>query len=231
MADAYAPLDTPVGPLLVAFNHEGISLVVPSPDDAELERAFQAAFGRLPRRVPAPPPSLARAVLRHVDGTARPSGLRFDLRRLTEFDRAVLLTLLEIPRGEVRSYAWVAREIGRPRATRAVGSANARNPIAVLIPCHRLIRSDGAIHKYLYGSDMKRALLAYEGADPDRIERLSRLGVRFFGSDTTRIFCFPTCRHARRTTDRHLVRFASAPQAAEAGYRPCNVCRPAARAS
>jgi O-6-methylguanine DNA methyltransferase len=157
--------------------------------------------------------------------------LRFDLRELTDFERAVLLKTLEIPRGEVRTYGWVAREIGHPRAVRAVGSALRRNPVPILIPCHRVIRSDG-LGNYAGGApERKRAILSFEGADPDWVEALARRGVHFTGSRTTGIFCVPTCRNARRTREQNLVSFQSEQEAAEAGFRPCRVCRPAVLAS
>ena len=76
------------------------------------------------------------------------------------------------------------------------------------------------------GPEAKREVLAVEGVDADELERLASAGVRYFGSDTTRIFCFPSCRHARRVTPRHLVRFRSAEDARAEGYRACKVCRP-----
>ena len=98
----------------------------------------------------------------------------------------------------------------------------------LIVPCHRVVRSDGLIGQYsLGGPENKRTILADEGADPDELESLARAGVRFFGSDTTHIYCMPTCRDARRVTGRHLVRFPSAKAASAAGYRPCLHCRPA----
>src|SRR5262249_39660482 len=151
-----------------------------------------------------PPEALAAALEQQLRGGSPRSGrgrtLAFDLRGLSEFERAVLLKALEIPRGEVRPYAWVAREIGHPKAVRAVGTALAHNPLPLLIPCHRVVRSDGRIGDYgLGGSGAKRTVLAAEGVDPEALEGLARAGVRFWGSETTHIYCFPTCRHARRT--------------------------------
>ena len=84
--------------------------------------------------------------------------------RGTEFQVKVWRKLTEIPYGEVRSYKWVAEQVGRPRAYRAVGNAVASNPIAIIIPCHRVIRSDGSIGGYGYGIGMKKKLLQLEGA-------------------------------------------------------------------
>jgi O-6-methylguanine DNA methyltransferase len=172
------------------------------------------------------PPALERMVRRQLGGERVPN-LPIDLDMLTEFERAVLRKTMEIPWGEVRPYAWVAREIGRPRAVRAVGSALASNPVPFVIPCHRVVRADGRIGEYGAGGPRaKRAVLAAEGVDAAELERLADHGVRYLGSDTTRIFCFPTCRHARRVTTHHEVRFRSGDDAAAAGYRPCKVCRP-----
>jgi len=153
---------------------------------------------------------------------------RYDLSEQTAFERDVLLKTAQIPRGEVRTYSWVAREIGRPAAVRAVGTALANNPIPVLIPCHRVIRTDGIIGNYgAGGTEAKREILAAEGVDPAEMERLARARVRFFGSRTTHIFCLPTCRHARRVQPRYQLEFHSEREARSKGYRPCKVCRPA----
>ncbi len=135
-----------------------------------------------------------------------------------------------IPRGEMRSYGWIAKELGRSGAVRAVGSALNRNPIPVLIPCHRVGRSDGTIGAYAYGPEMKRALLGSEGLDAGELDERAARGVRLVGSDTTHIFCVPTCRNAKRITGRHRVEFHSQASAETSGYRPCKVCRPAAAA-
>lgn len=80
----------------------------------------------------------------------------------TAFQLSVWQTLLQIPAGETRSYAEIATAVGKPDAVRAAGAANGANPVAVLIPCHRVIRSDGGLGGYAYGLDRKRRLLALE---------------------------------------------------------------------
>jgi methylated-DNA-[protein]-cysteine S-methyltransferase len=87
---------------------------------------------------------------------------------ITEFERRVYRAVLKIPEGELRSYKWVARRIGRPKAFRAVGNALKRNNRAPAIPCHRVVRSDGSIGGYSKGLKLKRALLRSEGIDTDR---------------------------------------------------------------
>ena len=226
VGDAYGRLDTPIGPAFIAYNARGVSVVMLRVSADEFETAFRARFARPIRRATKIPATLVTQLTRHLRGVGR-SALRFDLRGLSEFERAVLRKALDIPRGEVRPYAWIAREIGRPRAVRAVGTVLAQNPIPVLIPCHRVVRSDGSIGNYGYGSETKRAVLAAEGVDVKTLETLARSGVHYYGSDTTHIYCFPSCRHARRVTDTHLALFHSHAEAAAAGYRPCKVCRPA----
>lgn len=225
LADAFFSHETPLGMVFVAYNDQGISAVMLASDRARFESAFRARFGRAAYLAAEPPVALVGAVRRYLAGD-KGAGLRFDLRGQTDFERAVLEKALEIPRGEVRPYAWIAREIGRPGAVRAVGSALGQNPIPLLIPCHRVVRSDGHIGNYALGSDTKRAVLAAEGVDPEGLERLADSGVRYYGSDTTHIFCYPTCRHARQITERHRVAFGSFGEAVEAGYRSCKVCRP-----
>jgi hypothetical protein len=110
---------------------------------------------------------------------------------------------------------------------RAVGSALANNPVPLFIPCHRVVRSDGMIGNYgLGGPANKRAILEWEGVNPDEVEDLARSGIRYIGTDTTKIYCFPTCRHARRITAPRRRPFRSEREAAAAGFRPCSVCRP-----
>jgi O-6-methylguanine DNA methyltransferase len=226
LADDYAVINTPLGPLRVAWNAKGVSAVDGSPDDRAFEQAFLARTGRRAARAEALPPRLASAVDRRLGGDRR-ARIDLDLRGSTEFEQAVWRKALEIPRGQVRPYGWIAAEIGRPKAVRAVGTALGHNPIPLIVPCHRVVRTDGHIGQYsLGGPANKRTILAAEGADPDGLEDLARRGIRFVGSDTTRIYCLPTCHQARRVTPTHKVRFRSAAESEEAGYRACKVCRP-----
>jgi O-6-methylguanine DNA methyltransferase len=202
VGDRYAELETVLGTFFVSWNRAGVT-----------------AAGR--KR-----PSHGEKV------ENLPGRLRFDLSGLTEFEQAVLRKTLEIPLGEVRTYSWVAREIGRPLAVRAVGTALANNPIPILIPCHRVVRSDGVIGNYgAGGPEAKFKILDHEGARPDRLLELARRRTRFVGSRTTRIFCLPSCHAARRIQPENEVPFADEAVARSAGYRPCLHCRPATLAS
>ncbi|HXG40024.1 MAG TPA: methylated-DNA--[protein]-cysteine S-methyltransferase, partial [Candidatus Limnocylindrales bacterium] len=186
LADAYARFDSPIGPVAVAWNGRGVSAVVRASGAGGVARSLEAEVGRRVVGPAEPPPSLARRIAARLAGDRRVR-LPVDLRSRSPFDQAVLRKALEIPSGEVRPYAWIATEIGRPRAVRAVGSALRRNPVPLLVPCHRVVRSDGRIGEYsLGGPETKRALLSHEGVDVTELERLALAGVRFVGSRTTR---------------------------------------------
>jgi O-6-methylguanine DNA methyltransferase len=219
-------VDGPVGPLFVAFTDRGISYVCPTSwvgDEADrfLDH-YRTRFGRPLRPATRAPAGLSGA-LREGRGT----GLQYDLRSVGEFDRAVLAKTLEIPRGEVRPYAWIAREIGHPAAVRAAGSALGRNPVPILIPCHRVVRSDGATGNYGFGPQLKVDLLQVEQVNLDETRALGRRGVHYLASDTTGIFCYPSCMHARRITAAHRVELRTVTSATTAGYWACRHCRPA----
>lgn len=227
LADGYDRVATPIGDVFVAWNGRGISFLGRARSEAAFEAEARAALGRPLAPAPLPTP-LRRRLERRLAGDERAS-VPLDLRGRSAFEQAVLLKALEIPPGEVRPYGWIAAEIGRPKAVRAVGSALARNPIPLVVPCHRVVRSDGHIGAYSMGGPAtKRRLLRAEGADPDALETLARAGIRYLGSRTTRIFCLPTCRLARRIAPRHQLRLRSFEEAREAGLRPCQVCRPKA---
>lgn len=226
LADRYAYIDSPIGPLVVAWNGLGVSAVEAAVDDAGFEASHEARTRRRTIRAERLPDALERAIRRRLAGDRRVR-IDLDLRGHTDFERDVWQKALEIPRGEVRPYGWVAAEIGRPKAVRAVGTALGHNPVPLIVPCHRVVRSDGMIGRYsLGGPHNKRTILAAEGLDPDRLESEARAGVRFVGSDTTGAVCLPTCHNAKRITPAHRVPFRSLAAAMATGYRPCRVCRP-----
>ena len=142
-----------------------------------------------------------------------------DLSAVAPFQRDVLETARRIPFGEVRSYAWIARQIGHSQAVRAVGTALGRNPVPLLVPCHRVLRSDGGVGGYLFGTRVKDGLLALERSTPV-----------LQGCTTTRIVCRVGCVHGRHMSPENRVIFASVADARAVGYRPCKVCRPLADA-
>ncbi len=164
--DEYVLVDGPVGPLFVAFGDRGLTRVAPAglTDLAreDFERQYELRLGHRPRPAELAPPGLPAAL-----DSGSPRGLAVDLDGLSAFARAVLAVTAEIPFGQVRPYAWVARQVGRSGAVRAVGSALARNPLPVVIPCHRVVRSDGRVGEYAFGAGVKRALLEREGVELD----------------------------------------------------------------
>lgn len=159
---AYAVVPCPLGRLLVAATPRGVCRISLGADaaalEAELAAEFPAAHIRKDRT------GLERwvaAILRHLDGREPHLDLPLDI-RATAFQRRVWQELRHIPYGETRSYAEVARRIGRPTATRAVARACATNPAVLVIPCHRVVREDGDLGGYRWGVERKRTLLETE---------------------------------------------------------------------
>ncbi len=226
LVDRMAPFPSPIGTLWIAWNGRGVAEVELAADGTEALGRHEARSGRRTLSAGALPAALADAVARRLAGERRVR-IPLDLRGRTAFEVAVWSKALEIPPGEVRPYGWIAAEIGRPKAVRAVGTALGHNPVPLIVPCHRVVRTDGTIGQYsLGGPANKRAILEAEGVDPEALEGAARRGERLSGSRTTRIVCWPTCRHARRTQQRYRVTFRSMRAAADAGYRPCRICRP-----
>ncbi len=222
LADRVARMDSVIGPLYVAWNGLGVSAV----ESADFALTHQERTGRPAIPTDRLPDRLARAIDRRLGGDRRVR-IDLDLRGHSEFERDVWTKALDIPRGEVRPYGWVAAEIGRPKAVRAVGTALSHNPVPLIVPCHRVVRTDGSIGQYsLGGPENKRTILASEGLDPDEMEDAARRGERLIGCASTHIVCWPTCRTGRHMLARNRRPFRSLADAAEAGYRPCKVCRP-----
>jgi AraC family transcriptional regulator of adaptative response/methylated-DNA-[protein]-cysteine methyltransferase len=147
---------TPLGTVLVARGEAGVRAVLLGSSAAEAERELRASHpGAFITRDPE-----LRAV---AAGILESPAVELDLRG-TPFQLDVWRRLLEIPRGETLTYTQLAAELGRPKAVRAVGAACGSNRIGVLVPCHRVIASDGSLAGYRWGLDRKRALLAYEAS-------------------------------------------------------------------
>ena len=134
---------------------------MPTADEGEFLTAHAARVGRV--AYPGDLPSRLAAQLQRAFESGRLGKLPVDLRVLTQFQRRVLEVTATIPPGEVRPYGWVAREMANRGAVRAVGTALARNPVPIAIPCHRVVKSDGSIGNYAFGAAMKRSLLEHEG--------------------------------------------------------------------
>lgn len=225
ITDKYDVIDTDFGPAHVAFTPKGISAVkLDVEEDGAFESYYADRLGR-PTVRGSLPDSYADAVRRAIKGEKNTQP-PVTLEGLTEFEKTVLEHLARIPTGEVRPYAWLAREVGRPKAIRAVGTVMARNPVPFLMPCHRLVPSTGGVGNYYYGPEMKWTLLEREGIPRENLANWKQRGVRFIGSRTTGIYCYPTCRDARRVQPQHRLEFSSTEDAANGGCRPCKHCRP-----
>jgi len=156
---AWAVIETSLGALLVAASDKGVCRLAFNVGREDLEALFPHAtlveggegFAKLFAQVVAA-----------VETPSESPDIPLDVRG-TAFQEAVWQALRRIPVGETRSYAQIAAAIGHPKATRAAGSANGANRVAVLIPCHRVIRGDGALGGYAWGLEIKRELLAREG--------------------------------------------------------------------
>jgi O-6-methylguanine DNA methyltransferase len=214
--------DSPLGEVYVGVSERGVRLVGRAASPEGFARRYRERFGRLlswgtderTRR-------LAERVAAALAGEK--VEVPADFSGTTPFQRRVLEVVKGIPRGEVRPYAWVAREAGSPKASRAVGTVMANNPVPLLVPCHRVVRNDGTTGQYAFGAEEKVGLLEGEGVPVDELA-----GTPYLATATTGIFCHATCRNARRIKPENRQRFRSAEAATSAGFRPCEVCRPVA---
>jgi AraC family transcriptional regulator, regulatory protein of adaptative response / methylated-DNA-[protein]-cysteine methyltransferase len=155
----YAIVETTLGSMLLAATTKGICRLSFDEDEAELHRRFPKATIEPGGAGMA---DLVRSAVAAIDDPAHMPALPLDVAG-TLFQQAVWRELMRIPPGETRSYAQIAAAVGKPNAVRATGSANGANNVAVLIPCHRVVRSDGTLGGYAYGLARKLALLNREG--------------------------------------------------------------------
>lgn len=165
---SYRRLDTPVGELLLAATERGLVRVAYAREDHDA--VLRQLAERISPRIllaPARLDAAARELDDYFAGTRTTFDLPLDLQLSAGFRRDVLEGLRGLAYGTTASYATVARIVGNPKAVRAVGTACATNPLPLVVPCHRVVRSDGTPGNYLGGADVKRTLLQLEGAEKD----------------------------------------------------------------
>jgi methylated-DNA-[protein]-cysteine S-methyltransferase len=160
---SYRTVESPLGSLLLAATGKGLVRVAFSGEDHEsvlsrLASHISPRILRAPRRLD----ETARQLDQYFAGKRRAFDVPLDLRLAHGFRRSVLLRLREIPYGKTQSYTAVARAAGNPSAVRAAASACSHNPLPLVVPCHRVVRSDGTPGEYLGGPGAKRALLSME---------------------------------------------------------------------
>ncbi len=161
-------IQTPLGRLFVGFKEHRIAYIGID-TGAPLDEVRERVEARLRRPVViGETPAWLSETLDRFFRTWRVDDASVDLEDLTPFEQAALRAAAQIPPGEVRSYAWVASQIGKPRAARAVGQVMARNPLPLLLPCHRVVDSSGHLHNYGYGVEMKARILRMEGYRAER---------------------------------------------------------------
>ena len=168
----YDLLPSPLGPLWVAISPKGVAAIHygAEPSPAELRRLVRV-YG--PGIVPDHKRSsgLARELDQYFNGTRREFDIEYDLSGLTPFQTRVLNATAKIPFGSVSTYGAIAKRAGNQKASRAAGGALNQNPIPIIVPCHRVVGSNGALVGYAGGLDVKRRLLGIEGADMARQDR------------------------------------------------------------
>jgi methylated-DNA-[protein]-cysteine S-methyltransferase len=161
----FRTVDSPIGPLLLAATESGLLRVAFAREDHD--RVLESLAARVSPRILHAPRRLdepARELDEYFAGRRRSFALPIDLRLASGFRREVLEHLPAIAYGRTATYAELAQASGRPKAVRAVGSACATNPLPLVVPCHRVLRTDGTLGGYLGGLDAKRALLALEAS-------------------------------------------------------------------
>ncbi len=162
---AYAIVDSPFGPLLVAATRRGVVRIgLPNQDRDELLEDLAARISPRVLEAPGRLDSARRQLDLFFDGSLRDFDLPLDWRLSRDFRRRALRAVARIPYGETRSYAQIARSAGSGRAVRAAGSACGANPIPIVVPCHRVLRTGGGLGGYGGGLPMKEALLRLEGS-------------------------------------------------------------------
>ncbi len=161
---AYDLVDTPIGTLLVATTERGLARISYDADPEQAVEQLARTFGTRVLRTARPIEPARRELDEYFEGSRRSFDLPVDLTFVAEFNRRVLDELARVPFGEVVTYGELAARAERPRAARAVGTVMNRNPLPIVLPCHRVIGANGKLVGYGGGLDRKEALLRHEGA-------------------------------------------------------------------
>ena len=164
----YGEVETEMDKLRIAFSPHGITMItLAEGTGATFEKAYRKLFGTQPQPgiIPA---RYKQAVIKATAGRAF-DPIPIDLSGLSQFQLKVLKELQKVPRGQVRTYSWLAGKVGRPLAARAVGNTMARNPVPFIIPCHRVVPASGGIGNFGLGKERKRTLLRREGVQVERL--------------------------------------------------------------
>ena len=159
---AYDLTDSPVGPLLLATTERGVCRISFEPEPERELDALARWFGARVLRSPKPVDALRRELDAYFEGRRHEFDLAVDLTPLPAFQRNVLEELARVRYGETATYGGLAARVGNPRAARAVGGALNRNPIPIVLPCHRVVGASGSLVGYAGGLERKRALLGLE---------------------------------------------------------------------
>jgi methylated-DNA-[protein]-cysteine S-methyltransferase len=173
----YAWLDSPVGPLLGAVTRRGV--VQLAYDDGRRDALLERLAARLSPRViesPAPLEPLRRQLEEYFEGRRREFEVQIDWGLASQFSRRVLTHTARVPYGQVTTYRAVAERAGSPSGARAAGNALGANPIPIVVPCHRVLRTGGDLGGYGGGLNRKRYLLELEGSLPPRLPERPRRG-------------------------------------------------------
>jgi AraC family transcriptional regulator, regulatory protein of adaptative response / methylated-DNA-[protein]-cysteine methyltransferase len=175
----WAAADTPLGRLVIGATEVGLCWVSIAASDATLVGELQAEFPRatITHDDATAMTPMVEAVLARLRGERHLPDVAIDM-QVTAFQQRVLDALIAIPFGETRSYAQIAASIGKPGAARAVANVCATNRVAIVIPCHRVIHSDGSMSGYRWGNQIKKALLQVEGAPLPRGDGAAPAAVR-----------------------------------------------------
>jgi methylated-DNA-[protein]-cysteine S-methyltransferase len=161
---AYDLAETPIGTLLVATTERGLCRISYDPQPELEAESLANTFGLRVLRATKPIDPVRRQLDEYFEGTRTTFELQIDLSHQAPFSRAVLNRLGRVPYGEVTTYGALAAEAHRPKAARAVGTVMNRNPVPIVLPCHRVIGANGALVGYGGGLERKEQLLKLEGA-------------------------------------------------------------------